>query len=523
MSDTSTNHKLTRAGQQRPTIGLLIESFWDGYQGAIWRGVVDLTRERGVNLICFNGGRLGYAASNELEAQRNALYDLVSDDTVDGLIVVGGVLLGQAHPEKLRSFCNRYRPLPVVNIGIALDGVPSVLVDGESGLRDELKHLIEVHGHRQIGFIRGPEQHKEAEQRYSVYTQTLAEHGLPFDPELVAPGDFAHATGAEAIRSWLDRKVNIQAVVAANDHMAIGALEELQARGVRVPEDVAVAGFDDWSIAVKLIHRLTTVRQPTYKLGRSAAEAVLNLIESGEAPEQIALPTELVVRRSCGCKSASAVQAAIGTVEPSRQGFEPFLIKQRAYVVSEMARTPGLTADGAEQLLDSFALELQDQATGIFLQKIDYLLGQAIASGSEVVSWQNALSVLRRHLLPALVNKAALLARADDLWQQGRVAISEGIQRVQAYQEVQVQQQSQTLREIDRALITTFDVNGLMSILAEELPRLGIPSAYLALYEDPTAPTVWSKLVLAYREQGQIALEFDGQRFSSLQLAPLNL
>ncbi len=525
MSDTQPTDKLSgsRPPQQRPTIGLLIESFWDGYQGAIWQGVVDLAHDRGVNLICFNGGRLGYTAANELEAQRNVLYDLVTADNVDGLIVVGGALLGVASPEKLRNFCNRYRPLPVVNIGIALEDVPCVLVDGESGLRDEIKHLIEVHGYRRIGFIRGPENHKEAEQRYGVYTQVLTEYGLPVDPELVAPGNFAPETGVEAVRAWLDHQVDIEAVVAANDHMALGALEELQARGMRVPDDVAVAGFDDWSVAVKLIHRLTTVRQPTYKLGRSAAELVLSLIAGEETPEQVALPTELVVRRSCGCKSAAAIQAVTGLVEPIHQELEAFIAIQRADIVAEMARIPGLTEEGAEQLLNSFAFELKGEVLGIFLQKLDDLLGQAITAGSDVAAWQNALSVLRRHLLPALIDKADMLARADDLWQQARVAISEGTQRVQAYQEVQVEQQARMLREIDQALITTFDVQGLMNILAKELPRLGIPSSYLALYEDPRAPTAWSRLVLAYHEQGQITLESSGRRFPAPQLVPANL
>jgi CheY-like chemotaxis protein/DNA-binding LacI/PurR family transcriptional regulator len=523
MSDKSPTTQVTPARQRRLTLGVLIESFWDGYQGAIWRGVVDLARERGINVICFNGGRLGYTAADRLENQRNVLFDLVSESQVDGLIAVGTALLGTAAPEQLRSFCNRYRPLPIVNVGIALDGVPSVLVDGESGLYDEIKHLIEVHGYRRIGFIRGPQNNKEAEERYGVYTQVLAECGLPLDPDLVAPGNFAESAGVEAVRSWLDRGVNVQAIVAANDHMAIGALEELQARGLRVPEDVAVAGFDDWGVTVKLIHRMTTVRQPTYALGRSAAEAVLKEIETGEMPEQIVLPTELVVRQSCGCKSAGAALAATGSVEPSRQKLEPFLSKQRAYIVSELARLPGLTEEGAGQLLDSFTLELKGQASGLFLQKIDDALGRAIATNSDVTTWQNIISVLRRQLLPALVNDVARLAQADDLWQQGRVAIGEGILRVQAYQEMQLEQQSRLLRDIDRALITTFDVAGLMDILAIELPKLGIPSSYLALYEEPTAPTSWSKMVLAYHEGGHIPLEADGRRFSSLELVPDNL
>ncbi len=523
MSDKAPKIQVTPTRQKRLTLGVLIESFWDGYQGAIWRGVVDLAREHNLNVICFNGGRLGYTAADRLENQRNALFDLVSASQVDGLVVVGSALLGTAAPEQLRAFCQRYQPLPVVNIGIALDGVPSILVDGESGLYDEIKHLIEVHGYRRLAFIRGPQNNKEAEQRYGVYTQVLAEFGLPLDPDLVAPGNFAESAGVEAVRGWLDRGVNLQAIVAANDHMAIGALEELQARGLRVPDDVAVAGFDDWGVTVKLIHRMTTVRQPTYALGRSAAAAVLKQIETGQPPEPIVLPTELVVRQSCGCKSAAASLAATGLVEPSRQKFDAFLNKQRAYIVTELARTSGLTEKSAGQLLDSFALELKGEGNGLFLQKIDDALGQALATNSDVTTWQNIISVLRRQLLPALVNDSTRLALADDLWQQGRVAIGEGILRVQAYQEVQLEQQSQLLRDIDRSLITTFDVAGLMDILAVELPLLGIPSSYLALYEDSTTPTGWARLVLAYHEGGHLPLEASGQRFSSLDLIPDNV
>ena len=122
-------------------------------------------------------------------AQRNVIYDLIDEHIVDGLVILGSV----AHfisPEEQRNFYRRFHPLPMVNVSIAVEGVPSVVVDNERGTRDALLHLIETHGYRRIAFIQGPEGNQEAEQRYRMYREALAGHGLAFDPDLVAPGVF---------------------------------------------------------------------------------------------------------------------------------------------------------------------------------------------------------------------------------------------------------------------------------------------------------------------------------------------
>jgi anti-anti-sigma regulatory factor len=128
---------------------------------------------------------------------------------------------------------------------------------------------------------------------------------------------------------------------------------------------------------------------------------------------------------------------------------------------------------------------------------------------------------MRLHLLPYLDGE--LLSRAEDLWQPARVIVGEVAQRTQAYQALQAERQPQILREVGASLITTFNVNELMDTLAEGLPRLSIPSAYLSLYEDPENPTEWSRLTLAYGENGRVKLGRDGMRFSSRQLVPEGL
>ncbi len=534
------NGRYTRPQSTRPTIGLLIENTAGvgEYQSTLWAGITDAAQEKDVNLICFTGGTLGFSPYNEFENQRNVAYDLVTTENVDGLVISGGSLSSFATPEEIRSLYDRYLPLPMVSIAVSFAGIPSILVDNDKGMRDVIVHLIETHGYHHIALIRGPEGNAEAEQRYRVYTDVLVEYGLPLDPDLVAPGDFSPASGAAAIRLLLEQqKVDFEAVVAANDNMALGALEALQARGIRVPGDVAVVGFDDIEETTAVTPPLTTVRQPIYGQGKQAAEMLLALLAGEEVPEQVTLPTRLVVRRSCGCESSAVVQAAaglraaVGPVKASRKKFEAVLTTQREEILAGMTRAGGelggsLDPAWAGQLLDGFAAELGGESAGAFLAALDEVLRQVAAAAGDVAVLHGALSALRRYTLPYLDDEA--LSLAEDLWQQARVMIGETAQRAQVYRTLQAEQQTHTLREIGQTLITTFEVNELMNVVAQELPRLSIPSCYLSLYEQHPELVEGghemlaqrSRLILAYDENGRVELETSGRRFLSHQLVP---
>jgi sigma-B regulation protein RsbU (phosphoserine phosphatase) len=515
----------------RPTIGVLIDRLEDPYEAALLSGISDVARERDVNLISFVGGWL--CSPHGFEVQRNIVYDLVDAETVDGLVVMSNVVGAVIGPEEMKNFCHHYHPLPMVSIGMAVQDIPCVLVDNEKGMRDAITHLIEGHVHRRIAFIRGPEGNEEAEQRYRVYTDVLAEYGLPVDADLIAPGDFLTPSGATAISPLLDeRKVAFEAVVAANDNMALGALEALQARGIRVPYDVALVGFDDIVDARAATPSVTTVRQPTHEQGKQAAEILLALLAGEEVPEQVTLPTELVVRQSCGCSSPAVVQAGTGHVERTDQPFEIALAAQRDHILSEIGQAVGILSAGlvperAEQLLDAFSAELKGKSPGIFLSTLEGILRQVAAKGGDVASWQGALSALRRHTLIYLGDDETL-SRAEDLWQQARVMIGEIAQRVEVRRRLQAERQAASLREIGQMLTTTFDVDQLMDAVARELPKLGIPGCYLSLYEQgpalgggkPEALAESSRLVLAYNQKRHVQLEAGGEVFSSRELVP---
>jgi len=524
---------LPKARRARPTVGLLIGSIWDQVSWDVWAGMYDLTQERDINLICFVGEALRSASG--FEAQANVVYDLVGMENVDGLVVWGGGLGRYVTPREVKTLCERYSPIPVVSAALPLEGIPSVLVDNYQGMRDLVTHLVEVHGYRRIAFVRGPEGHAEADDRYRAYVDVLAESGLSLDPDLVAPGDFTPDSGAEAIHLLLDRRglrprADFEAIVVVDDVAAINAIEALQARGVQVPDEVAVVGFDDVEESGYVSPPLTTVPSLAYEQARRATEMVLALLEGEEVPERVNIPTRMVVRRSCGCLDPAVVQAAVGPVTPhlaaTDETCEVALAARQEEIVAEIV--PALGKGVAEQVpgwtrqfVEAFSAELKGEVSDLFfVSTLNHILRQLMEAGGDLTAWQDAISILRRHALPCLTNDAEALGRAEDLWQQARVLIGEMAGRVRAYRAFQAQQRAAIVRQIGQALLTVGDMAELMDVLARDLPRLDIPACYLSLYDDPESPAGWARLIMAYDESGRVELADGGRRFPARELAP---
>jgi signal transduction histidine kinase/DNA-binding LacI/PurR family transcriptional regulator/DNA-binding NarL/FixJ family response regulator len=522
----------------------------------MWSGVADVAREQDVNLLCFTGGLLD--DSKSFLSQANVLYDLVDVGKLDGLVIWGAIGM-QVGSEKVREFYERYRSVPIVSVAEVIEDTPSILVDNYGGMRQAIIHLIEDHGYRRIAYVKGQERFQEHEDRYRAYLDVLAEYDLPFDPDLVVTqddiaklGHNGEPAGSTAIRILIDqRKVDLDAVTANDDELAHRVIGELKTRGIRVPGEVAVAGFGDLKGSEYLTPPLTSVPFPFYDMGWQAAEMLLAQLQGGAVVEEMIVPTMLVVRQSCGCLDPMVEQAVVGSVTKMAEDsivlkehsvdkkMEATLTAQRESILSDMEQAVEVTLtehkgmidpDWVEKLLDAFFIELKGESPGVFLQEVEAVLSQVMASDDNVAVWQNAISALRRQLLPYLGDRAILL-QADDLWQQARVMIGETGQRAQGIRGLRAEQLTHSLNEIGQELITAVDVGAIMDVLAQNLPKLGIECCYLSMYE-PFLETLVrddgsfrslpesSQLMLAYDEEDRIALEAGGQVFPSRQLVP---
>jgi len=288
----------------RPTIALFIhETYGIYYQYSIISGAHDAAREHNINLVFVCGSELNTHRLSFRSA--NTLYQWIDSENVDGVIIASS-LFNYVEQDLQQEFCDQLKPLPVRVLGKIQARAPNVVIDNTSGLRDVIRHLVKVHGYRRLAFVQGPEHNVDADERFGVYREVLAENDLPLDPDLVVPGNFRYKSGEEAVRILLDdRKVRFDALIGANDDMALGAMHALQARNIAIPEEVAIVGFDDTDSAAMMDPSLTTVHQPTYRQAHECVELMLKQIHGEATPDTFVLPAEAIFRRSCGCTPPS--------------------------------------------------------------------------------------------------------------------------------------------------------------------------------------------------------------------------
>jgi signal transduction histidine kinase/AraC-like DNA-binding protein len=318
-----------------------------------------------------------------------------------------------------------------------------------------------------------------------------------------------------------ERRVSFDALVAANDTMAVDALHELQRRGIRVPEDVAVTGFDDTQEAMSSYPPLTTVELPLNYEGRQGAEIILASLRGRVVSERNDFPTKMVIRQSCGCLSQamSLVSAPAMALPGDTVDWQAHLDAQRPAGLAAMAEAfPAPSVWRLAPLWDAFTADLRSGGAE-YPQTVENLIQQAIARLEDPAILQGVISAHRRVAQPFIAGRD-LLARAENLWQKGRVLVAEASVQAQRSHKLTEDTLNARLRAVGQSLMTTFDRVHLMEVIANELPSLNIPACFVALYEEPGAPAAWARLVLAYENNRRIQLPADGLRFRAVDILP---
>ena len=467
---------------QRPTIGLLVQETTSWWGQSLLQGVTDAAEMADVNLICY------VISSLQQEDTRgtNAIYALPNINILDGAIISGNIAY-TVKREAFSAYVDGLRAaLPLVGVIMAHEGVPSVVVDGYSGMYDNIKHLIEVHGCRRLAFIRGPVGNFDADERYRAYTTLLEEYDIPFNPDLIEVSNFS--AGRAAMGALWPRMLAAPrdetdtspwAVIAANDDMAIQAMLTLQEYGLRIPEDVIVVGFDDSVAAQNLDVPLTTVRQPTQTIGQRAVQMLLQRLQ-GQAVEEIAMvPAELVVRRSCGCLPGAVTQIPV---------------EAKTGVIDE--RIPPFQ-DVSAPMWDAFLADVQESSAGNFLLLLDQALREARDTMESLGKWHHILTEMRRHTLTYLGDPDTR-HRAEDLLQQARLLVGDAERRQEAYRRQVFEQQEALLGQIDNTLSTTLHFQELAPVLNGLFPRIGVDCCFVSLYEDENPLAERARLLFEY-------------------------
>ncbi|HHB89866.1 MAG TPA: LacI family transcriptional regulator [Anaerolineae bacterium] len=280
------------AGRRSGAIGLLLPEVAGDFFFPLVRSIAEAARANEYDLLI-------HVAS---DPQEESLSAPLGDHNVDGLLV----FTGRLHDDEIARLHRLGFPL-VLLFRTPPDAlpIPYVMFENQEGARRLVEHLILVHGRRRIAFLRGPEGNEESAWREQGYRAALQAHAIPFDPNLVGMGGFHQQMARDVIHSWLLEGLHFDAVFAGDDEAAMGAMEALRRAGKRVPEDVAVVGFDDVSFSRLLNPPLTTVRAPIEAAATEAAQMLFAQIAGVHHPTAVTFPTELVIRQSCGCPAHS--------------------------------------------------------------------------------------------------------------------------------------------------------------------------------------------------------------------------
>jgi DNA-binding LacI/PurR family transcriptional regulator len=490
----------------RLPIALLIDSLDDEYQVAVIRGALAAARELGVGLLCVPGGRVRDPDAEG--AARNVVFDLVNPRTVSAVVAVTSVIGSARGPAELRGWLERFRGLPVCCVGVPIRDYVTIEVDNSSGIRELVLHLAWDHGRKHIAFVRGPAASVEGRVRFQAYRDALEEAGLPFDPRLTVEGDFLKSSGSAAVRTLLQHHSppdRIDALVAANDYMALGALQELLRHDVEVPQDLAVVGFDDVDSA-RLAHpALTTASQPTEQLGRRGVETAFAIAE-GRSPLSASLPTRLVLRNSCGCVSAEVALA--NSVRPMAGDVETAFVQHRHIILAEVGHAAAgrLGAAGAAwemPLFDGLVGEVCRGNGGGFHRALEQLLQKLERAPVTGAVLQDVLTALRRQSLPCVAGAPSARNKLEDAFHEGRVLVS-------VFGEQAGERRARTARERRRAFESAmrsalFSGTGKLSrAAAETLPELGVDACVVAALEQPNDAAGGARVLFGFGAQERI-------------------
>jgi DNA-binding LacI/PurR family transcriptional regulator len=540
------------------TIAYLTRSLTDATGKNTWLGIAERCRQNNLPVITFWGSILN-------EGPGSILYHLFQPSLYGGVISWAS---SEMTPETI-SYYNKFGTTPLISISFQIPGHPVIVTDCKIGMIELVDHFVTIHHKKNIAFIRGPESHVYAKERYAGYLEALKKNNIPVNEQLITPpGGWGYDDGANAVASLLSKGLvpgkDFDAIIAAGDNIAIGAQEYITSQGYLIPKDIALGGFNGSPEAACCNPPITSVEMPFFGQGGKAFDLLKLLMDRQTVPDRFNYSTRLVIGESCGCTSRSVKRA---TYHQNEELFQKELQAHKTFKLlnkthsgeTKGTQTPGTDSEWKQQTatrilnlisqerfvtpailsffksavpsyIDSFcdALNKNDQSDTTYYSDLAKSLNTFITVSSEFSLWQDCVSILRINILPLITN-TPYQTISENLFQQSRVIINEFDDHTQKQQNLFNAQRETTLRTIGSTLLTSYDITKLMDILANSMKKLKIPGVYVVLYnncqytEKNKRIPERSRVMLAMHDNNRIQLPPDGVEFNTTDILPDSL
>ncbi|MGC4090239.1 MAG: substrate-binding domain-containing protein [Polyangiaceae bacterium] len=463
---------------RRRTIAMLMDYMAPrrgAYEAQFREALVAACGPLDLDVLLVYGGAIDHPS--EGSGAQNAIFSLLHRERVDGLVVLSTTLASFCGPARLSEYLQGLREFPLCSVGVALPGIPSLVVDNQRTMEAIVEHLVGVHGVRRPVYLGGTPGNAEAQIRAQAFHRVLERHGLSARPELMAVGNFMTITGHDTMVRIIESGAQFDAVIAANDNMALGALQALRRHGFRAPRDLLISGFDDSPGAAMAKPSLTTVAQPFTAMAEGAVHTILEQLEGRAVPEVWELPATLVIRRSCGCGGRPSPSKPVA--QPGAHDAAQLLLEHGPSMEARMheffAGPGGGDVAMSQRILDGLQAELSGEP-GKLVDALEQILDDW--DGGPELSWSlhRAVRFLREQLqgLPQPVD--------DDLWHAARDIIEHStIREVQLHRE-EVDDAYARVLDGGESVSRSLDPQALKNALLMTLPLMRIDTALVSRF-----------------------------------------
>jgi len=494
--------------EKRLVLGLLTYHEDNNNLNQMMAGIFEAARKYDVNIIRFTG--LGRDLNfKTLSHEIKNLFEIIRGQNLDGLMFLGWTPIIQMYPEEYVKY---FHPMPLFSLGSCYDNIPSVYTEGSTFFRELLIHLIEVHHCRKIAYLAPI----LWDMRVDVYRDVMRKYGI-YDPDLFIEADVLRPIesdltlrGQKGISILLDeKKAAFDAIAVSYNEEAVSVLEELKNRGITVPDDVKVIGYEDDESSKYALTPITTIYFPFWEIGFQGCERFIEMLSNRDKnlPFATHIPAKIIFRRSCGCTSGSVqfVKHPVGgskhcSHRRSAKAPDPYKIYDTMRKVLPMQEL------NLKELLDAFFHDFYQNTNIRFLAAIQDQLSNYYLHNRDASGMEDFISQLRKIMIP-YVSDTGDYIWMEDLVHQARIFIQEKTFNLLGNQTVETNRLNEILLKINQEMITTFDIQKLMNVLESSLIRLAIPGCYLFLFNRKKDGPGESGLVFEYLDGWRVSFQ----------------
>lgn len=450
-------------------IGFLIDEISSIYATEIIRGIKQEARILGHKIIMFPGCNLNHP--DNFEFQANVIYSYISKCHLDALIMASGTFRNYITEEDFEKFYRPFKSIPLVSLSVPIDGIHSIIIDNKTGIMDAVSHLVKFHRSRQIAFIKGPDGNPEARDRLNAYIDAMKNEQMDIDERLIVNGSFTTSSGFDAAEKLCSVNVPFSSIIAANDDMAIGAMDYLKCINKRIPQEISVIGFDDSELSKYYEPPVSTVTQNLIEQGIVAVGTAVDLCEGAVVPYVQTIPTRLIIRNSCGCNAASKTLSIL----TNKSNYDSF--DEEEFFLHNTAYKPYY------QIIDNCIKKELEQGKiekNIF-SSFHTILYECNEFGLDFEIWKEVL------LLLAYKWKLKTYGTANEAFIEKitgglQTILLDTVRVIETRKITEYRKTSFAFRTAYSKLVSASDIASLSSVLVKKLPELEINTCFIAYY-----------------------------------------